>query len=343
MARKVVGLDIDHSSIRVAEVVRKGKTKVVTKLGLVPLPERTIIDGKVANVKALSTGLEQLLLEQDISASSAVLGLRNGWITVKTHRLPNMPKKELDKALEFEVPELVSFSVQNPKDVSYDYFINGRTENETEIVLVACPRQHLNPYIEAVNLSGLSLEVIDLSALGWAELVDAEIRRAFVEISEEQTTIQVSLNGIFKVLRVVPVGAMHFREGVMEAFGCGREEAINLCTHRNLDHLLLDGSGNKRIIRATVQQFVGSVLQTLDFVRAQERATKFSSMVDEIVLLGDLADLAGLAAMLEEEVELPVRSLKQLENLQVSFDLLRPGQFSSYGSALASALRGFDK
>lgn len=343
MVRKVVGLDIDHFSIRAAEVIRKGRTKVVTKLGSVPLPEGAIVDGKLLDVQGVTLALERLLVEQGISANSTILGLRSGWITVKTHRLPNMGKRELDKALEFEVPELVSFPVQNPEDVSYDYFINRQTDTEVEIVLVACPRQYLIPYIEAIKASGLSLEVIDLPALGWTDLITGEARRAFVEISEEQTTIQVAFNGSFKVLRVVPVGTGHFREGIMEAFECDPEEAKNLCMHRNLDYLLMEGQGNKRVIRATVQQLVGSVLQTLDFVRAQERATKFSTMLDEVILLGDLADLAGLTAMLEEEVDLPVRSLKEIEDFQVDFDFLRPARFSRYGSALALGLRGVDK
>lgn len=343
MARKVVGLDIDLTGIKGAEVVRQGRTKVVTKLGAVPVPPGTVVDGKVANGKALTQGLEQLLLEQEISAHSAILGLRSGWVTVKTHRLPHMPKKELDKVLEFEVPDLVSFPVQGPQDVSYDYFVNGESDNEVEIVLVACPRQHLTPYIEAIRAAGLTLEAIDLPALGWSRLFEGESRRAFVELSEEQTTIQVTLGGVFKVLRVVPVGARHLREGVQEAFECDLEQANALCLSQTLDHLLMEGTGNKRVIRATVQQFVGSVLQTLDFVRAQERATRFRSMLDELVLFGDLADVAGLSEMLEKELDLPVRSLKQMENFQVSFDLVRPGRFSCFGSALALALRGFDK
>mgnify|MGYP000845325987 FL=1 len=343
MARKVVGLDIDYSGIKVAEVVRKGRAKMVTKIGSVSLPAGTVVDGKVTDVQTLSHGLERLLLEQEISARSAVLGLRSTWVTVKTHRLPKMPKKELDKALEFEVPELVSFPVHSPQDVSYDYFVNTESDKEVEIVLVACPRQHLNPYIDAIRAAGLTLEAIDLPALNWAELLNGETRRAFVEISEEQTTIQVALGGVFKVLRVVPVGTKHFREGVQEAFECGSDEARNLCANRSLDFLLMEGPGSKRVIRATVQQFVGSVLQTLDFVRAQERATRFSTMLDEVVLLGDLADLSGLTAMLAEEVDLPVRSLKQMENFHANFDFMRPSQFSGYGSALAMGWRGVDE
>jgi Tfp pilus assembly PilM family ATPase len=72
-----------------------------------------------------------------------------------------MTKRELDKALEFEVPELVSFPVESPKDICYDYFINWQDDREVEVVVVACSRQHLNPYIRAFRESDLRLSRYD--------------------------------------------------------------------------------------------------------------------------------------------------------------------------------------
>lgn len=343
MAKKVLGIDIDVSKIKVAEITRKGRTNLVTQLVTSPLETGTIVGGKVANVQSLRQGLETLLLEQGVTASSAVLGLRSSWVVVKTHRFPTMTKRELEKALEFEVPDVVGFQVQSLADVYYDYFINSQDDHEIEVVVVACPRQNALPYMQAIREAGLTLEAIDVPALGWGDLFENEGRRIMVEISDDQTTIQVSLAGVFKVLRVVPIGIANFRQGVEESFACSPEEATTLCQNEGLDYLLLEGPGDKRVIRATVQQFVGSILQTLDFIRAQERATSFRSMLDEMIIMGDLADLRGFGEMLEKEVDLPVRSLRSVENLRLSFDALRPGPSTCYGSALALALRGLDQ
>lgn len=342
MARKIIGLDVDYSSIKGAELVRKGRNKLVRRLGEAPIPGGTVVSGKLVESKGLIQGLEALWQEQDFSTNSVALGVRGDWVTVKSHRLPKMPARELEKAIEFEVPELVSFAVDSPRDVAYDHFINLETDNEIEVVLVACPRKHLDPYIQAVRAAGLTLEAIDVPAFGWPSLVGAERRSAFAEIGEEQTTVQVILNGVFKVLRVVPVGALHFREGVREAFQCLPEQAKQLCAQHDLDYLLTEGTGNKRVIRSVFQQFVGSILQTLDFIRAQERATSFRSILDELVLIGELADLPGTAETLTRELDLPVRSLLQLENLRVSLGRNGPDRLSSFGSALALGVRGVD-
>lgn len=342
MVKRIVGLDLDYLSIKGAEVVRKGRHKSATMLETVPVPAGTMVGGQLEDSEALIQALKNLFVGRRFSTNSVVLGVRADWVTVKTHRFPKMSGRELGKALEFEVPELVSFPVDSLRDVAFDYFINAETNTELEIVLVACPRKYLSPYIHALRAVGLSLEAIDVPAFGWPGLVADSNRIAYTEISEEQTTIQVSLNGHFKVLRVVPVGALHFREGVREAFECDSAQARRLCARHDVDYLLTEGSGNKRVIRAVVQQFVGSVLQTLDFVRAQERASSFSTILDEVILVGDLADLGGVAEMLSKELDLPVRSLQQRDNLKIQFERHHLSRLSSFGSALALSARGVD-
>ncbi|NLM41651.1 MAG: pilus assembly protein PilM [Firmicutes bacterium] len=342
MARKALGLDLDYDAIRAVEVLRKGRSRLVAKLAQYPLASGTIADGKLAKPEELVRSLNALLQAEGFSAESTVLGIRSAWVTVKTHRLPHMTKRELDKALEFEIPDLVSFPVQSPRDICYDYFINSpRSDGELEVVVVACPRQHLDPFIRVFRETDLSLEVIDVPALGWPALLAQEGRRAFVEVSAEQTTIMVVFGQVFKVLRVVPIGSMHLQQGVQEAFGCSPQEAWDFLNQRDLDYLLLEGQGSKRLLRAAIQQFSGSVLQTLDFLRAQERAASFRSMLDEVVLVGDVAEVAGFGDLLAKEVDLPVRPLDQL-NLSVSFPGPQPARLSAFGSALALAARGVE-
>lgn len=338
----MLGLDIDFAGIRAVEAVRKGRQTTVTKLAGQSLPAGTVVDGKVVNSQVLGRELQSFLSKQHFQTDSVTLGVRSSWVTVKTHRFPTMPQRELDKALEFEIPELVSFPVQSLKDVAFDYFVNSRTDNEVEVVIVACPRQHLDPYIKVMREVGLTLEGIDVPAFGWQELLADEKRRGFVEVNEEQTTIQISLNGVFRVLRVVPLGMMHFRKSVQEAFEISAEEAQTIIFNRDLDYLLTEGSASTRSLRATIQQFSRSILQTLDFIRAQERAANYKSMLDEMVFLGDFAGVAGVADMLQKEMDLPVRTLRQVDDLQLTLDLSRPAHFNAYGSALALGMRGLD-
>lgn len=340
--KKVLGLDIDFVHIKAAEVTRKGRHTLVTKLAGQPIPRGTVVDGKVVRGEVLVRELRRFLREQEFSTDSTVLGIRSNWITVKTHRLPKMPKRELDKALEFEILDLVSFPVQSSQELTFDYFINRELDREIEVVVAICPRQHIEPYIKIMREAGLTLESIDVPAFGWQELLRPDAHRAFIEVSEEQTTIQMSLDGVFQVLRILPLGTLHFRESVQEGFGVDAEQAEKLLASRDLDYLLTEGSGSKRELRSTMQQLSGSILQTFDFVRAETRVADYQSILDEVVFIGDLADLSGLGEMLQKEIDLPVRSLKAMNNLKVQFQAVPQGPFNCFGSALALGVRGLD-
>lgn len=340
MARKVLGLDFSDEKIIGVEVTRKGRTRMVTALGEVSTPPGTILEGKILDEKSLQEALTHLLKQARFSAKSTVLGIDSNSMTVKTRRLPIMSERELERAIEFELPDVVNFPFQSLKDVSFDYYENKRTTNEIEIVLVACPRDLLNPYIKIAKEAGLVLEVIDLPALNWSLLPLEERSRAFVDIEENWSTIYVELAREFKVLRTIPLGRIHFQKGVEEAFQCSAAEAQRLCGAKHIDYLLLEGPGNKSVLRANTQQFTASIFQTLDFVRAQERASRFDEVLDELVLLGRLAHLQGLSQVLQQEVDLPVYPLNPFEHMGLGPDIPPPENAAAYASALAFALRG---
>ena len=196
------------------------------------------------------------------TAQSTVLGVRSSWVTVKVHRLPSMSKRELDRALEFEVPGLFSFPIESPKDICYDYFINFRGEDEVEVVVAACARQHIEPFIRAFRELDLSLEVVDVPALGWPALLTQEGRRAFVEVG----TSNHHPSAVWSALQsphIVPSSPYHTRH---QAFACSPQEAARSW---QAGSRLPAGGGGQQRYRAAVRQFVGSVLQTLDFMRAR--------------------------------------------------------------------------
>ena len=101
----------------------------------------------------------------------------------------------------------------------------------------------------------------------------------------------------------------------------------------------MEGSGDKRSAQGCGAAVYRVCSADLDFVRAQERASNFRAMLDEIILVGDLADMPGLSSMLGKEVNLPTYSLGQMD-LLLGFDADRPKRLSSYGSALALGVRG---
>ncbi len=271
--RKRVGLDIGSSYIKCVEITRRGRNLVVTAVGKVPTPQHAVQKGALTNPRAITDALQLLLDKLEVEGKTTVLGLNSPDVLVRRHRMPLMSDKELAKALEFELPELVNFPLENSRDVSYSFEVLRRDVREVELLLVACRRSLLDPFLACLRSVGLEAVVIDLQAFNWPHLLTPDQRVCFVDFGEEQTTLYVELYQTYKVYRVLPIGGLHFTQGIMQAFDCDYSQAQHLKETQHLDSLLTEGTGQKSTLRSVFQQYIAGILQTLDFVRAEERAS----------------------------------------------------------------------
>ena len=159
-----------------------------------------------------------------------------------------------------------------------------------------------------------------------------------------QTSVYVADEGRYKVHRILPMGGQDITNGVMEAFACDYETAEHLKSEYHIDDLLTEGTGSKRQLRLAIQQFVGGIMQTLEFVRAEDRLTNIRDAINEVHLCGGTSLMSGFSTMLTEELgvkasEIDPFSLYPLEQDATSQCKLGP----VFAPAVALALRGLDE
>jgi type IV pilus assembly protein PilM len=341
--RKRLGVDIGTTYIKCVEVTRRGRNLVVTAMGKTATPKNAVQKGSLANPLAVAEALRGLLEEMGVLGKTAVLGITSPDVMVKSHRMPLMKDKELGKALEFELAELVNFPFDDVREVSYDFAVLNRNLSDVEILFVACRRALLDPFLNCLEDVGLEVAVIDLQAFNWPRLKAQPQRVCYVDVGEEQTTLYVELEHTYKVYRILPIGGFHFTQGIMQAFACGPAEARKLKEERHLDFLLTQGTGQLSTVRSVFEQYIAGILQTLDFVRAEERATHIREVLDSVYILGGMAHLQGFQSVLKEEIDLDVAVLNPFENTATAEGVEIPEDFASYASALALAIRGVEE
>ena len=338
--RKWLGLDMGSTYMKCVEVTAKRRSLTVTALGKIPTPPRLIQRGVISDPALAEEAIRELLTHSGVSAKHTILGLSTSDILVRRHYMPALNKRELRQALEFELPDLVSFSFESPKEVSYSFEVLHEDGSELELLFVACKRSLIDPYLQSLRSSDLEPTVIDLQAFNWPRLPLEKQRVCFVDLGAHHTTVYVELEGVYKVYRVLPIGGYHFTQGIAAAFECDEAQAVRLQMTRDLDFLLTDGTGEKSTLRSILQQFIAGILQTLDFLRAEERAVHIRDVLDVVYLVGGASHLNGLAPVLAQDIELTVEVLNPFANVVVSENISIPEDFGSYTSALALALRG---
>jgi len=338
--RKWLGLDIGSTYIKCVEVTVKRRSVVVTAVGKIQTPPRLIQRGALTDRARAEETIKEMLERSGVSAKQTILGLSTSEVLVRRHQMPALSRQELRQALEFELTDLVNFSFESAKDVSYSYEVLYEDGNEMELLFVACRRNLIDSYLQCLRNSDLEPAVIDLQAFNWPRIPLDKRRVCFVDLGSHHITVYVELDGVYKVYRVLPIGSYHFTRGIVAAFECEEAQAVRLQMTRDLDYLLTEGTGEKSTLRSVLQQFIAGILQTLDFVRAEERAVHIRDVLDLVYLVGGAAHLKGLAPILAQDIELAVEILNPFKNVTVSADVAVPDDFGSYASALALALRG---
>lgn len=344
MAKIYAGLDIGSYEIKLVEVRKSGRQQIISQTAVVRTPMGSVERSQVLDVELVIDAVQSMLVESPLSTDKVVIGITSPEVVVKTVQMPLMPPKELEHALQFELPDIVRFPFESLKDITYSWEVLEKSERYQEILVVACRRSLIAPYIEIARRCKLELGVIDLPSFNIPRLFPNEQRVCVVDVGAVQTSVYVAEEGYYKVYRILPIGGQDITNGVMEAFSCDYETAERLKSQHHIDTLLTEGAGSKRLLRSAIQQFVGGILQTLEFLRAEDRLTNVRDAVSEVHLCGGTSLLKGFADVLTEELGVKVSeinpfSLYPLQQDGAELDGLGPIMVP----ALALALRGLEE
>ncbi len=341
MGQLSLGLDIGHKQIKGVQVEGKRGGVRLRSHAVVDTPAGALVRGRVENAERLVTVLKKMVEEHGWNKGTTTLGLTHPEMVVKRVEFPLMSPKDLASALEFELADLVSFSFSDPADVAYSFQVIDKASETQDLLFAGCPRGLIMPYVHAARAAGLEVAVVDVKALSLPRTLEEDGEFAFVDLGHVQSNVYVELSGKFRLSRILPVGGMHFTEGIMEAYGINQEEAEKLKHEETMDDLIAKAERNPGTLRTAVQQLIAGVTQTLDYLRAMERVTTVDQLLNGIRICGGGAAQRGLANLMRDELDLPVAIL----NPFLTFDKEQEnyGRSALFAGAAGLACRGLER
>lgn len=344
MAKIYAGLDLGSCEIKLVEIRRVGRQSIISQAAVARTPKGSIDKSRVLNEDLVTDAVQTILLENPLKTNKVVMGITNPEIVMKTIQMPLMAHRELEQALEFELPDIVRFPFQSLKDITYSYEVLRKSEREQEVLVVACARSLIAPYIEVARRCKLELGVIDLHSFNLPRLLPNDRRLCVVDMGASQTSVYVAEEGSYKVYRILPVGGQDITSGVMEAFSCDYETAEHMKSEYHIDDLLMQGTGSKRSLRFVIQQFIGGIMQTLEFLRAEDRLTNIRDAIHEVYLCGGTSLLLGFSTLLAEELDVKVSEIDPFSLYPLEQDLTKLSKLGPvFAPVVGLALRGLDE
>jgi type IV pilus assembly protein PilM len=315
---QIIGLDIGSHSIKLAQIVERGKDLVLVKFGVRELGPELIVEGAVMDHSQVAGAITELMQDVALKAKDTAIGVSGNSVIVKRISLPEMGVEELSESINWEAEQYIPFAID---DVNLDFQILGPTPaegaNTMDVVLVAAKKEKVNDYVSLVNEAGLNPVIVDVDAFALENMfeVNYELESgrvdALVNIGAAVMNINILRDGLSVFTRDSSVGGNNYTEALQKDFGISFEAAERLKMGEAASGV--DMRQAQRTINSVSEDIAAEAARSLDFFRA----TTGIENVDRVVLSGGGSMVSGFVETFAEKVGVPVELANPFRNVSI--------------------------
>ncbi len=309
--KKMVGIDIGTSSIKVVEISRWGQGKALENYGeiksvsLYKEPFRNIEKGSyLLSNYFVSRAIRAVLDEAKIKTKAAIFSIPDFSTFCTSFELPPMEANELKDAVYYNASQYIPLPIA---ETTLDWKLIGGTPGEKQsglkIFLVAIPNQIIQDYQQVAQLADIELYAVEAEALGLVRSLVRENKNCvcLVDIGVQSTTINIINRKSLKKSYSFNFAGSQLTYSISSALGLGHVEAEEL---KNKEGLISSKEEISKTLYLLIDPLVIEVKKVLSDFYQQE-----GKEVDAIYLTGGTSGLPGLkeyfAEVLKKKVEIP--------------------------------------
>jgi type IV pilus assembly protein PilM len=229
--KKLFGLDIGSSAIKLAEIDVSRKGASLVSFGVTQTPPNATQSGDILDPQAISEAIISLVQEVKTRRKLVATGLWGNSVIVKRISIPRMDEKLVSEQIRWEAEQYIPYDI---KEVNLEFKIlsNQDPSSETmDILLVAAIQESIYKTAEIVQLAGLQCAVLDVEGFALANCYEKNYESmpgeavALMNIGASVTNFSVIEGGEVIFCRDIPVGGNTYTQEIHKALGISMEEA----------------------------------------------------------------------------------------------------------------------
>ena len=307
--KKMLGIDIGTSAIKIVELSRWGQGKTLENYGeiksvsLYKEPFRSFEKGSyLLSNYFVARAIQAVLDEAKIKTKSVIFSIPDFSTFCTSIELPPMSAKELPEAVYYSAPQYISLPISETtldwKLISGEPGANG---SQLKVFLIAIPNQVVQDYQKVAKLAGLELYALEAESLGLARAFGNNQCACAVDIGAQSTTINIIDKGKLEKSYSFDFAGGQLSHAVSSAFGMGRQEAEEL---KNREGLVSKDKNISETFYMLIDPLIIEVKKVLADFSLEHRKE-----VDIIFLTGGTSAMPGLveymSEVLKKKVEVP--------------------------------------
>ena len=316
--KQFVGLDIGSSSLKLVEILGEKGSYTMNRFLMAPLEKGVIVDGVVAEVDTLAEAIKALFKNSGCQKKEIVASLSGHNVIIKKAPFPQMEEKELQETIRDEASKYLPFD--NMDDVNFDFQVLGPSANNphlNDVIIVATKKEMMDGYVEAVELAGLSLAIMDVDSFAletmYMENYDFEEKDVVViaNIGASITNLNVMRNATSIFTRDFTMGGNMITEAIESQFGVSTADAEKIKLFGPEGDEYTKGEFFRNTLMYLADPICGEIERSIDYFRS----TYSDEDIKLVLLAGGGANIPGITSDLTQRLSVPVEIINPFRKI----------------------------
>ncbi len=308
--KKMVGIDLGTSSIKVVEISASRQGKALENYGEMQsslVYKEDLLNsekgGREVSAEYAAESVKAIIKEAKIKTKSAIFSIPDFSTFCTSFEMPSMPEKEIAGAVQYNASQFITLPIN---EVTLDWRIISKPNDSNglmNIFLVAVPNQVIQEYQTIAKNAGLELYALEAEALGISRILTSRNKKTIciLDIGVQSSTVNIVEKGFLRRSYSFNFYSNQLPRAVAAALSMEFAEAERITKKEGI---ISSRPGVSQALYLVVDPLLLEIKNICaEFLQQEQR------QVQEIYLTGGTANLPGLkeyfAESLKQEVSVP--------------------------------------
>jgi type IV pilus assembly protein PilM len=335
----LLAVDIGSQSITIAQLNFVENVCELVWVGVMPLPEGSVVDGLVENPGEVSDMIKKIVKSENFKSRYVVSSIPGDHGVIRKLTLSAKNKKELLEELLHEVEHEIPFDIE---DVRYDYHVVEDTENLPEsvwgggskeknfkVIVAAVPHEIIDNRFDTLVEAGLTPVVFDLETFASIRSLDFTKDLfpiepcALINLNDPYSYVSIVSNGHLVFDKKNPVSghcSTNWRQNTPRGFFRKANKVEEYFSNKFSKEFQAEDKIDPRVNLIGVEPDMDSVEKIMD--EGSEAIETFSANTNEKVrraFIHGVGALAyGMRKLVSEHFKIPVEIINPFSSIKVN-------------------------
>lgn len=313
----LVGLDIGPDRIKLLRIDSESEPYRVLEYASAPLPAGVIVKDEIKNPAAIASALRDILRISGTTAKFAAVAIPRNLAIIKTITVDKrLNSREIESRAWIEANRLFPDLIGN---IYLDFTVTGsslQAPDQMDLLLVACRKEHIKPYLELVQQGGLTPRIVDVNCYALERILQLSLASkpdlhtvALLNVNLTQTSMIVINNK--KLIHAHDQG--YDGQRLLTQV----EEFIkNKHAQPGMENapIVVDDAAYYKLVQ---DNFISHLRHTIHFFYS----SRSNITIDKIILSGDCTVIPDFSSFIEKEIGIKTELANPFENMKLGSHL----------------------